>query len=126
MQIKKTVIGDFQNGGKTSDLITKEYLAKSTEEEKAKEASSTQTSTGMSFFEQSIFAIEEFIATRKKMGYYKQDKYFLALTASSPDSNCATQVVEPQTGFEPEEDVDQFEIDDKYFGIAGVTNTNQE
>ena len=47
----------------------------------------------MSFFEQSIYAIEEFISVRKKMGpIWKQDKYLLALTASNPDSNTAFEV----------------------------------
>lgn len=47
----------------------------------------------MSFFEQSIYAIEEFIAVRKKLGpAWKQDKYILALTASNPESNAAVEV----------------------------------
>ena len=48
----------------------------------------------MSFFEQSIYAIEEFISVRKKMGpqAFKQDKYVLALTASNPDSNAALEL----------------------------------
>ena len=45
----------------------------------------------MSFFEQSIFAIEEFISIRKKTGLFKQDKYFLALTASNVESNAVIQ-----------------------------------
>ena len=47
----------------------------------------------MSYFEQSIYAIEEFITVRKKMGpAWKQDKYLLALTASNPDSNAAIEI----------------------------------
>ena len=46
----------------------------------------------MSFFEQSIYAIEEFITVRKKIGAWKQDKYLLALTASNPESNAAIEI----------------------------------
>ena len=47
----------------------------------------------MSYFEQSIYAIEEFITVRKKMGVtWKQDKYLLALTASNPESNAAIEI----------------------------------
>ena len=66
MQIKKSVIGDLN------------LPSKRQEEDRAEAAT-----TGMSFFEQSIYAIEEFITVRKKMGpVWKQDKYLLALTAS--------------------------------------------
>ena len=41
----------------------------------------------MSYFEQSVYAIEEFIVMRKKLNLFRQDKYFLALTAGSADSN---------------------------------------
>ena len=41
----------------------------------------------MSFFEQSVYAIEEFINTRRKIGLFNSDKYFLAMTAASPDHN---------------------------------------
>lgn len=53
----------------------------------------------MSFFEQSIYAIEEFISLRRKMGphTWKQDKYLLALTASNSDSNAALEI-EVQAG----------------------------
>ena len=94
MQIKKSVIGEFQNRVPTSDVLMKEHAEQSKSEESKvinPPAGATQASTGMSFFEQSIFAIEEFIAVRKKIGFYKQDKYFLALTASNPESNCAMQ-----------------------------------
>ena len=74
MQIKKSVI---------SDLPT---VAKRKGDEAA-------TAIGMSFFEQSIYAIEEFIAVRKKMGpAWKQDKYILALTAANPESNAALEL----------------------------------
>jgi len=41
----------------------------------------------MSYFEQSVYAIEEFIVMRKKLNLFRQDKYFLALTAGSSESN---------------------------------------
>jgi len=43
--------------------------------------------SGMNFFEQSIYAIEEFIGVRKKLNLFKSDKYFLVLTAASPENN---------------------------------------
>lgn len=43
--------------------------------------------TGMSLFEQSVYAIEEFVLRRKQIGAFKQDKYFLALTATSLEDN---------------------------------------
>ena len=43
----------------------------------------------MSLFEQSVYAIEEFILKRKQLGLWKQDKYFLALTATSIEDNCS-------------------------------------
>ena len=55
--------------------------------------SDAENATGMSYFEQSIYAIEEFITVRKKMGAtWKQDKYLLALTASNPESNAAIEI----------------------------------
>ena len=41
----------------------------------------------MSLFEQSVYAIEEFILKRKQIGAFKEDKYFLALTATSLEDN---------------------------------------
>ena len=41
----------------------------------------------MSLFEQSVYAVEEFILKRKQIGAFKEDKYFLALTASSLEDN---------------------------------------
>lgn len=41
----------------------------------------------MTFFEQSVYAIEEFVAMRKKLNLFRQDKYFLALTSSSSEAN---------------------------------------
>ena len=81
MQIKKSVVTDFSNKVPPSDL----QAAGKYDQEESK--ISPQTQTGMSFFEQSIFAIEEFISIRKKTGLFKQDKYFLALTASNVESN---------------------------------------
>jgi len=83
MQIKKSVIGEFP--------------IKHKEERKVDGQSSSSapqsSTTGMSYFEQSIYAIEEFITVRKKMGAsWKQDKYILALTASNPESNAAIEV----------------------------------
>ena len=54
----------------------------------------------MTFFEQSVYAIEEFVAMRKKLNLFRQDKYFLALTSSSSEANFqnATQsAMEEQT-----------------------------
>jgi hypothetical protein len=62
MQIKKSVVTDFTNKVPPSDLQAK---TSSTQEESKIAA---QVQTGMSFFEQSIFAIEEFISVRKKTG----------------------------------------------------------
>ena len=76
MQIKKSVIGEFPSKRRP-------------EEAKSPGASAA---IGMSFFEQSIYAIEEFITIRKKMGAWKQDKYILALTASNPESNAALEI----------------------------------
>jgi len=45
----------------------------------------------MSFFEQSVYAIEEFVLLRRKIGKFSEDKYFLALTAASPDHNFKTE-----------------------------------
>ncbi len=47
--------------------------------------------SGMSYFEQSVYAIEEFILMRKKLGKFLDDKYFLALTAASPNYNYKTE-----------------------------------
>lgn len=60
----------------------------------------------MSFFEQSIYAIEEFIAIRKKLGFaWKQDKYILALTASNPESNAALEIeISQDTGATNQDD----------------------
>ena len=44
----------------------------------------------MSFFEQSVYAIEEFILRRKQIGAFKSDKYFLVLTATSLEDNFNT------------------------------------
>ena len=85
MQIKKSVVTDFSNKVPPSDL----QAASQYDAEESKVASQSQT--GMSFFEQSIFAIEEFISIRKKTGQFKQDKYFLALTASNVESNTVIQ-----------------------------------
>ena len=41
----------------------------------------------MSLFELSVYAVEEFILKRKQIGAFKEDKYFLALTASSLEDN---------------------------------------
>jgi hypothetical protein len=41
----------------------------------------------MSLFEQSVYAVEEFILKRKQIGAFKEDKYFLALTATSLEDN---------------------------------------
>jgi hypothetical protein len=129
MQIKKSVSGEFQSRALTSEQITKnhdEVVKTGSEELKAKEiAFKAQQSTGMSFFEQSVYAIEEFISIRKKAGYYKQDKYFLALTASSPESNCQLGN-EQQANPDTEDDGDQLGIDDKFYGIGGLTNPNQD
>lgn len=46
----------------------------------------------MSFFEQAVYAIEEFIVTRRRLGRFSDDKYFLALTAASADHNVKTEV----------------------------------
>lgn len=45
----------------------------------------------MSFFEQSVYAIEEFILLRRKLGKFHDDKYFLALTAASAEHNTKTE-----------------------------------
>jgi hypothetical protein len=45
----------------------------------------------MSYFEQSVYAIEEFILIRRKIGKFHDDKYFLALTAASPEHNIKTE-----------------------------------
>ena len=57
MQIKKSVIGEFP----------RHQEEHKTEESKAIKTDKG-TTRGMSFFEQSIYAIEEFIMVRKKMG----------------------------------------------------------
>jgi hypothetical protein len=55
-------------------------------------AQSQQGSTsGMTYFEQSVYVIEEFILMRKKLGKFMDDKYFLALTAASPNHNLKTE-----------------------------------
>ena len=82
MQIKKSVIGEFPS--KRSEEAKSDPCSLSED--------STSTTTGMSFFEQSIYAIEEFITVRKKMAAWKQDKYVLALTASNPESNAAVEI----------------------------------
>lgn len=53
--------------------------------------SDPQNFTGMTFFEQSTYSIEEFIVTRRKLGKFAEDKYFLALTAASPEHNVKTE-----------------------------------
>jgi hypothetical protein len=57
--------------------------------EESKRISITQPAqqTGMSLFEQSVYAIEEFVLKRKQIGAFKSDKYFLALTAASAEDN---------------------------------------
>ena len=80
----------------------------------------------MSFFEQSIFAIEEFISIRKKTGLFKQDKYFLALTASNVESNAVIQDFTQMGGQHQKADKEEEEnaLDDQFFGIAGATSTD--
>jgi len=58
MQIKKSVIGEFPHKRKEDTKVDKDSGDKA----------ENYTTTGMSFFEQSIYAIEEFITVRKKMG----------------------------------------------------------
>ena len=69
----------------------------------------------MSFFEQSIYAIEEFITVRKKMAAWKQDKYILALTASNPESNAAVEIEIAQE--DAKEDNQIAEEDAEYYKI---------
>lgn len=45
----------------------------------------------MSYFEQSVYAIEEFILHRRKLGKFVDDKYFLALTAAAIEHNAKTE-----------------------------------
>ena len=73
-----------------------------------------ELNVGMSFFEQSIYAIEEFIAVRAKIGAWKQDKYMLALTASNPESNCMVEEEADNTILDGEDD-----FDDHKMGIRG-------
>lgn len=51
----------------------------------------------MSFFEQSVYAIEEFILKRKQLGVFKQDKYFLAMTATSVEDNYDSGLIEAES-----------------------------
>ena len=73
MQIKKSVINDFQLSSSARwedakiDLLATESV-KDAPTSKNTSSSSSSSSTGMSFFEQSIYAIEEFVAVRKKLG----------------------------------------------------------
>lgn len=110
MQIKKSVISEFPSARKQEDskIDAKSESAASSSLSKD-EVSASTSSTGMSFFEQSIYAIEEFVAIRKKLGMgWKQDKYLLALTASNPESNAAIEIElpseEPNNEDIPEED----------------------
>ena len=41
----------------------------------------------MSLFEQSVYAVEEFILKCKQIGAFKEDKYFVALTATCLEDN---------------------------------------
>ena len=67
MQIKKSVIEDvlpkhrLPEEGKIREGLKNESAA-------AKSVDKPSVTTGMSFFEQSIYAIEEFISLRRKMG----------------------------------------------------------
>ena len=45
----------------------------------------------MSFFEQTVYAIEEFVLLRRKLGKFADDKYFLMLAAASPEHNYKTE-----------------------------------
>lgn len=45
----------------------------------------------MTYFEQAVYSIEEFISIRKKLDKFSDDKYFLALTAASPEHNVKTE-----------------------------------
>lgn len=47
------------------------------------------------------------------------------MTASSPESNCVIEGYEQPVPIEAEDD-EAIAIDDRFFGIAGVTNANQE
>lgn len=50
----------------------------------------SQNGVGMSFFQESVFAIEEFINHRKRLNEFKTDKYYLFRTISKNESaeNC--------------------------------------
>jgi hypothetical protein len=50
---------------------------------KSQPSGSTQSDsdTGMNYFEQSIYAIEEFVQVRKRINEFKNDKYFLFKTS---------------------------------------------
>ena len=63
MQIKKPVL-QVPPGKKDSKKTSTGKRGSS----KSKDEKSDATTTGMSYFEQSIYAIEEFITVRKKMG----------------------------------------------------------
>ena len=44
-----------------------------------------------------MYAIEEFILKRKQLGIWKQDKYFLALTATSVEDNFDSGAAEAES-----------------------------
>ena len=45
---------------------------------------------GMTYFQEAVFAIEEFINVRKRMNEFKTDKYYLVRTLGrgEPGENC--------------------------------------
>ena len=76
MQIKKSVVGEFPlNSTKALAADSKKQEEDSkVDQDKGADGLSDRAkdfspATGMSFFEQSIYAIEEFIAIRKKLGF---------------------------------------------------------
>ena len=56
----------------------------------AKAVPSQATVPGMTYFQEAVFAIEEFINVRKRMSEFKTDKYYLVRTLGrgEPGENC--------------------------------------
>lgn len=67
---------------------------KDKDSQKAKSVSNKKSSlqSGMTYFEQAVYAIELFVNSRKKRdNLWQGDKYLLALTAPNTFSNCPEQ-----------------------------------